>query len=69
MDKHAVTPGAFAAREMLAELLLLENHAQESLADMKPSEGRAKPVQCSMGAAQAAELRASATVAKHSSRN
>jgi tetratricopeptide (TPR) repeat protein len=34
MDKHAVTPGAvIPAREMLAELLLLENHPQESLAE------------------------------------
>src|SRR5207245_8091064 len=34
MDKHAVTPGAITpAREMLAELLLLENHPQESLAE------------------------------------
>lgn len=33
MDKDAVTPGAVTpAREMLAQLLLLENHPQESLA-------------------------------------
>ncbi|MBZ5704848.1 MAG: hypothetical protein LAN63_05805 [Acidobacteriia bacterium] len=32
MDKDSVTPGAVTpAREMLAQLLLLENHAQESL--------------------------------------
>src|SRR5207247_2154921 len=32
MDKHAVTPGAvIPAREMLAELLSLNNRAQESL--------------------------------------
>jgi hypothetical protein len=34
MDKHAVTPGAVTpAREMLAELLLIENHPKESLAE------------------------------------
>ena len=34
MDKHAVTPGAIApAREMLAQLLALEHHAAESLAE------------------------------------
>jgi tetratricopeptide (TPR) repeat protein len=34
MDKAAVTPGAITpAREMLAELLLLERHPQESLAE------------------------------------
>jgi hypothetical protein len=34
MDKHAVTPGAVTpAREMLAELLSLENHVHESLAE------------------------------------
>ena len=34
MDKHAVTPGAvIPAREMLAQLLLLENHPQESLTE------------------------------------
>jgi len=34
MDKAAVTPGAVTpAREMLAELLLLEHHPQESLAE------------------------------------
>ena len=34
MDKNAVTPGAvIPAREMLAELLLKENHSQESLAE------------------------------------
>lgn len=34
MDKHAVTPGAVTpAREMLAQLLLLENCSQESLAE------------------------------------
>lgn len=34
MDKHAVTPGAVTpAREMLAELLLLEKHPRESLAE------------------------------------
>ncbi len=34
MDKHAVTPGAVTpAREMLAQLLLLENHPQEALVE------------------------------------
>jgi len=34
MDKHAVTPGAIApAREMLAQLLALEHHPAESLAE------------------------------------
>jgi len=34
MDKHAVTPGAVTpAREMVAELLLLEKHPQEALAE------------------------------------
>jgi hypothetical protein len=34
MDKHAVTPGAvIPAREMLADLLLLDKHPQESLAE------------------------------------
>ncbi len=34
MDKHAVTPGAVTpAREMLAELLLMEHKAKESLAE------------------------------------
>jgi hypothetical protein len=34
MDKHAVTPGAVTpAREMLAELLLVQKHPQESLAE------------------------------------
>jgi tetratricopeptide (TPR) repeat protein len=34
MDKHAVTPGAVTpAREMLAELLLQQHHAKESLAE------------------------------------
>jgi tetratricopeptide (TPR) repeat protein len=34
MDKHAVTPGAVTpAREMLARLLSLENHPQESLVE------------------------------------
>ena len=34
MDKHAVTPGAVTpAREMLAQLLMLENHPQEALAE------------------------------------
>jgi tetratricopeptide (TPR) repeat protein len=34
MDKHAVTPGAVTpAREMLAEMLMLENHPQDALAE------------------------------------
>jgi tetratricopeptide (TPR) repeat protein len=34
MDKHAVTPGAVTpGREMLAELLLVEHHAKESLVE------------------------------------
>jgi tetratricopeptide (TPR) repeat protein len=34
MDKHAVTPGAVTpAREMLAEILFLQNHPQDALAE------------------------------------
>src|SRR5260370_23699916 len=34
MDKHAVTPGAVTpAREMLAEVLFLQNHPQDALAE------------------------------------
>src|SRR5882762_7569128 len=67
MDKHAVTPGAVSpAREMLAELLLLENHAQESLAEyeavLKVAPNRFNTL---YGAAQAAEAAGNATAAKH----
>jgi tetratricopeptide (TPR) repeat protein len=67
MDKNAVTPGAVTpAREMLAELFLLENHAQESLAEyeavLKVAPNRFNAL---YGAAQAAEAAGNTTVAKH----
>src|SRR6266446_9859174 len=67
MDKNAVTPGAFTpAREMLAELFLLENHPQESLAEyeavLKVAPNRFNAV---YGAAQAAEASGNGAVAKH----
>src|SRR5260370_4930856 len=66
MDKHAVTPGAITpAREMLAELLLLENHPQESLAEyegvLKVAPNRFAAL---YGAGNAAESSGNATVAK-----
>jgi tetratricopeptide (TPR) repeat protein len=67
MDKSAVTPGAVTpAREMLAELFLLENHSQDSLAEyeavLKVAPNRFNAL---YGAAQAAEAAGNATVAKH----
>ncbi len=66
MDKNAVTPGAVTpAREMLAELFLLENHPQESLMEyeavLKVAPNRFNAV---YGAAQAAEVSGNGTVAK-----
>jgi tetratricopeptide (TPR) repeat protein len=66
MDKHAVTPGAVTpAREMLAELLLLENHAQESLTEyeavLKVAPNRFNAL---FGAARAAEASGNGAVAK-----
>jgi hypothetical protein len=66
MDKNAVTPGAVTpAREMLAELFLLENHPQESLAEyeavLKVAPNRFNAV---YGAAQAAEASGNGAVAK-----
>jgi tetratricopeptide (TPR) repeat protein len=65
MDKKAVTPGAvIPAREMLAELLLLHNHAQESLAEyqavLKIAPNRFNAL---YGAGSAAETAGNATVA------
>jgi len=66
MDKHAVTPGAVTpAREMLAELLLLEKHPTESLAEyeavLKTAPNRFNAL---YGAASAAEA-ANNAVAAH----
>jgi tetratricopeptide (TPR) repeat protein len=66
MDKHAVTPGAITpAREMLAELYLLENHPQESLAEyeavLKVAPNRFAAL---YGAGNAAESSGSAAAAK-----
>ena len=66
MDKHAVTPGAITpAREMLAELLLLENHPKESLAEyetvLKVAPNRFNAV---YGAARSAEASGNEVVAK-----
>ena len=66
MDKNAVTPGAITpAREMLAELLLLENHPQESLAEyeavLRVAPNRFNAL---FGAATAAESSGNTTVAK-----
>ncbi len=66
MDKHAVTPGAITpAREMLAELLMLENHPQESLTEyeavLKVAPNRFAAL---YGAGNAAESSGNATVAK-----
>jgi tetratricopeptide (TPR) repeat protein len=66
MDKHAVTPGAVTpAREMLAELLLLENNAQESLVEyeavLKVAPNRFNAL---YGAARAAEASGNGAVAR-----
>src|SRR5258708_5420719 len=66
MDKHAVTPGAIApAREMLAELLLLENLPKESLAEyetvLKVAPNRFNAV---YGAARSAEASGNEVAAK-----
>jgi tetratricopeptide (TPR) repeat protein len=66
MDKNAVTPGAVTpAREMLAELLLLESKPQESLsayeAVLKVAPNRFNAL---YGAARAAESSGKETVAK-----
>ena len=66
MDKHAVTPGVVTpAREMLAELLLLENHPQESLTEyeavLKVAPNRFNAV---YGAARSAEASGNEAVAK-----
>jgi tetratricopeptide (TPR) repeat protein len=66
MDKNAVTPGAVTpAREMLAELLLLEKKPQESLAAyevvLKVAPNRFNAL---YGAARAAEALGNETVAK-----
>ncbi|HXM22608.1 MAG TPA: hypothetical protein VN948_15230 [Terriglobales bacterium] len=65
MDKNAVTPGAvIPAREMLAELLLKENHPQDSLAEyeavLKISPNRFNAL---FGAASAADASGNANAA------
>lgn len=65
MDKNAVTPGAvIPAREMLAELLLKENHPQESLVEyeavLKIAPNRFNAL---FGAASAADVAGNATAA------
>ena len=65
MDKNAVTPGAVTpAREMLAELLLLEHHPKESLAEyqtvLKIAPNRFNSL---YGAASAAEASGDASLA------
>jgi tetratricopeptide (TPR) repeat protein len=65
MDKNAVTPGAvIPAREMLAELLLKENHPKESLAEyeavLKISPNRFNAL---FGAASAADAAGNASAA------
>jgi hypothetical protein len=65
MDKHAVTPGAVTpAREMLAELLMLEKQPQESLAEyeavLRTASNRFNAL---YGAAMAAEMSGNAAVA------
>ena len=67
MDKDAVTPGAVTpAREMLAELLLLEHKPQESLTEyesvLKVAPNRFNAL---YGAARAAEALGNETVARH----
>lgn len=66
MDKDAVTPGAVTpAREMLAELLLLQNQPRESLAEyeavLKVAPNRFNAV---YGAAHAAEAAGNSEIAK-----
>ena len=66
MDKNAVTPGAVTpAREMLAELLLLENNSQESLTEyeavLKVAPNRFNAL---YGAARAAEASGNGAVAR-----
>jgi tetratricopeptide (TPR) repeat protein len=66
MDKSAVTPGAVTpAREMLAELLLLENKPQDSLSEyeavLKVAPNRFNAL---FGAARAAEASGNLTVAR-----
>jgi tetratricopeptide (TPR) repeat protein len=65
MDKNAVTPGAvIPAREMLAELLIKENHPQDSLAEyeavLKISPNRFNAL---FGAASAADAAGNASAA------
>jgi tetratricopeptide (TPR) repeat protein len=67
MDKHAVTPGAATpAREMLAQLLLLENRPAEALAEyesvLKTAPNRFNAL---YGAARAAEASDNAGAANH----
>jgi tetratricopeptide (TPR) repeat protein len=67
MDKNAVTPGAVTpAREMLAELLLKENHPQDSLAEyeavLKISPNRFNAL---FGAASAADASGNTSAANH----
>ena len=65
MDKHAVTPGAVTpAREMLAEMLMQQHHAEESLAeyeaDLKVAPNRFNAL---YGAASAADAAGNKSVA------
>ena len=67
MDKNAVTPGAVTpAREMLAQLLVLENRPAEALAEyesvLKTAPNRFNAL---YGAAQAAEAAGNASAANH----
>jgi hypothetical protein len=67
MDKHAVTPGAVSpAREMLAELLMLEHRPAESLVEyqnvLKTTPNRFNAL---YGAAGAAEASGNATSASN----
>jgi len=67
MDKHPVTPGAvIPAREMLAEMLLQQNHPKESLGEyaavLKVSPGRFNALYGAASAAEAAgDTKAAAT--------
>jgi hypothetical protein len=66
MDKNAVTPGAVTpARELFAELLLIENKPQESLTEyeavLKIAPNRFRAL---YGAARAAESAGKETVAR-----
>ncbi len=59
MDKHAVTPGAVTpAREMLAEVLFLQNHQQDALAEyqavLKLAPNRFNALYAAANAAEAA---------------